>query len=174
MRPVPALLLDPPMADAFCAWRGGRVPSLAELGRAEHGAAVAVVNEALTELWLDCAAEPKPAECATIYDRVYNNWPVPIRSWELDQGPFGHYDLAGSVVEVTMTNVWSNQEEDDALCTLHDSVDPRTFGSGARAGFLTLPNLREPPSEGESVFWIVWSSTEGGVEGAVRCAYDPQ
>jgi formylglycine-generating enzyme required for sulfatase activity len=174
MRLVPAQLLDPVMADAFCAWRGGRVPSLAELGRAEHGDAVAVVNEALTELWLDCAAEPKPDECATVYDHLYDSWPDPIRGLELDRGPFDHYDLAGSVVEITMTGVPNNEEEDDALCALHDAVDPRTFGSGPRAGFWSLGNLLYPPEDGTSVYADVWSSTEDGVDGGVRCAYDPE
>src|SRR5690606_6618544 len=103
--------------------------TLAELMRAEHGSAVAVVNAALTELWLTCADEPKTGECGEIWGHVYS-WPSPVRSWPLDQGPFGHFDLAGSVVELTSTRLPATVEEYDALCDIpFDSNDPDSFGS---------------------------------------------
>jgi formylglycine-generating enzyme required for sulfatase activity len=174
MRQVPAQRLDGAMAEAFCAWRGGRLPSLAELIRAEHGQAVAVVNSALTELWLVCAQEPEPQECGEIWDRVYS-WPSPVRSWNLDQGPFGHFDLAGSVVELTRTGLPATVEEQEALCTIPlDATDPGSFGSGERVGFATAGHLLTSPIEGDTVAPLVQGSVDGtGVKGGVRCAYDP-
>jgi formylglycine-generating enzyme required for sulfatase activity len=173
-RQYPARLLDRAMAEAFCAWRGGRLPSLAELGRAEHGGAVAVMNADLTQLWRDCAAEPKPEECGEIYDRIYGE-PTPVRDWELDRGPYGHYDLALSALEITMTHMFNSKDEHEALCSLSlnpDAIDPKTLGSGRNMGFRPGGNLWLPIVEGpgENAGWII---TGDPLEGGVRCAYDP-
>lgn len=175
MRQVPTQQVTEAMAETFCAWRGGRLPTLAEFMRAEHDNAVAVVNLALTDLWLACAQEPKPDECGEIWNHVYS-WPSPVRSWPLDQGPFGHFDLAGSVVELTSTRLAATADEFDALCEIpFDSNDPGSFGSGEPVGFATAGNLLTPPTEGGTVGWAVHGSGEGGagVEGGLRCAYDP-
>ncbi len=178
VREYPVYQIDGAMAEAFCAWRGGRLASIAELMRAEHGGAVAVLNPALTELWLACASDQKPPDCDVVSDLVWS-WPAPVRSWELDIGPFGHYDLAGSVPELTMTHLPGTTEERDALCSIPlDTTDPQTLGSGGRAGFVLAGNLLEPPVEGGQVWWVVQGAVDDQgnpvpLEGGVRCAYDP-
>jgi hypothetical protein len=168
------------MAEAFCAWRGGRLPSLAEMGRAEHGGAVAVMNADLTQLWRDCAAapqpapppEPKPEKCGEIWERIYGE-STPVRDWELDRGPYGHYDLALSALEFTMTHMWDSKDELEALCSLSlnpDTIDPKTLGSGRNMGFRHGVNLDSDVVEGEGVGWAI---TGDPLEGGVRCAYDP-
>ena len=178
-RQYPAQLLDRAMAEAFCAWRGGRLPSLAELGRAEHGGAVAVMNADLTQLWRDCAGAPQPApppeskpeKCGEIYERIYGE--PPVRDWELDRGPYGHYDLALSALEFTMTHMFNSKDEHEALCSLSlhpDTIDPKTLGSGLNMGFRPGVNLDSDVVEGENAGWIIPGDP---LEGGVRCAYDP-
>jgi hypothetical protein len=105
---------------------------------------------------------------------------TPIRSWDLDEGPFGHYDLADSVLELTLTRIPASKEEEQALCDLvPDTTDPRTFGSGNAGGFYPGTNLLaaaagQPPPEIVDLYWVVRSSSEAlYVEGGARCAYDP-
>jgi formylglycine-generating enzyme required for sulfatase activity len=175
MADVPASV-DHVRADAFCTWRGGRLPSTAELIRAGHADALAMLNPALLELWITCRtgpAEPKPAECQQLEERV-NAWPAPIRSWSLDRGPFGHYDIAASTIELPMTKLPASSAEEDALCTIPaGATDPQHFGSYGPFGYHPSVNFLDGPYDDRDLAWVIFGSDDGALRGGARCAYDP-
>lgn len=123
--------LDRPRAERYCAWRGGRLPSLAQLRRALVGDAALPAPKALLDPWLDCIQGSfVSAECQDLGRRLPVGYlPVePIRSNPSDVGPYGHYDLFGSQWELTSTTFYA------------EPTAPKLALDCARAGG-PLPNL---------------------------------
>lgn len=169
-------------AEAYCAWRGGRLPSAAELARASHGDSANVSNDVEFERMVSCwkASDPGGEACNFIRDRAHvETTPHPIRSDEADIGPFGHWDLFASRCDVTQSR-FPTGEERDAYCALPEgAVDPKTYGTGSNRGFCPARGLLTtfPGSTLDNVFASTLSlgSTPGQdlfVDG-VRCAFDP-
>lgn len=83
-------------AEAFCAFRGGRVPTLVELARASHPDVVAVGDPALVEAYVACAGVGvfsggfDTEACAWLLARspISDLPELPIASEPRDTGPF--------------------------------------------------------------------------------------
>lgn len=170
-------------AQAYCAWRGGRLPSSAELARASHGDAANVTNEVEFERMVSCWQETgaDDSTCELIRSLAYvEQHPHAIRTDDADVGPFGHWDLFASRCDVTQSRFPTGDEERKAFCALPDgSLDAKTYGSGYAAGFCPAQSMLKafPGSSLDNVFTSSLSlgSTPGVdvfVDG-VRCAFDP-
>jgi len=85
-RPVTAVSQSD--AAAYCAWRGGRLPTEAELERAARG------DDGRIYAWGD----REPALELAVYDGLVT---APVGSRPAGAGPYGHLDLAGNVWEWT-------------------------------------------------------------------------
>lgn len=196
--PAPALSPSEPMfpvqltnrsaATTFCAFRGGRLPTLPELNRAAQSASFSVAQTAIYSRWLQCSqATFETPDCQTLLEAAYA-WPRrPIRSYAEDVGPFGHYDLFGASHELTASSFTYAKDPDDPYCTAApDAVAPTmmssdpdmllNFGPGELYlyGFL-LPTPDSPTTGGLlRTFYADFSLPEvdnGDLRG-FRCAYD--
>ncbi|MBI4704174.1 MAG: SUMF1/EgtB/PvdO family nonheme iron enzyme [Deltaproteobacteria bacterium] len=128
-------VLDFARARAFCAWRGGRLPAVAELARASHGDLEDFCKPELRQAWLNCyfahALEESP--CAEFLAHALGwTWPPDqrVRSYPEDLGPFGHYDLFGWQLEYTGSSVFASKLDVAEYCALPDGAPaPAKLGS---------------------------------------------
>lgn len=103
----PALYVPVESAEAFCAYRGGALPSYAQFARAASGDELSVGQRAVLLTWAECMHNPfPPEECAELLrrapDRMNESLPtLAPRSDPADVGPHGHNDLFGAQVEWT-------------------------------------------------------------------------
>ena len=123
-RAIEPVYVDHSQAEFFCAWLGGRLPSIAELVRAAQGDDNTVPGvAAMTAAAIDCAKHPNPSSqiCGQLkqMDLFYGPPPLlyPVGVVARDVGPFGHQDLFGSVVEWTATAF-----DEKAFCALADGA----------------------------------------------------
>ncbi len=177
--PVVATLAS---GEAYCRWRGGRLPSAAELARASHGASPNVTTDEAFARMIACweQDDPQTPECRYMFNRAYVEAnPAPIRDDPLDVGPYGHWDLFGSRSEITQTA--APRVQDAAYCALPDGAsDPRTFDDGdeSRLAFNPARSLRNAVPEtfiGDLINSALQQGrgTKPATVGA-RCAYDPE
>ncbi len=109
--------VDRDRATQLCTWRGGFLPSYAQLRRAEVGDAEAALPAPAKVLWpwFDCieVGFATPA-CEALGRRIPKSFQPsePIRSDATDVGPYGHYDLFGSQWELTTTTWYGGTEEE--------------------------------------------------------------
>ena len=181
----------PSEAARFCAFRGGRLPTIAELTRAMQGDALSIGTAAEWTIRRDCHLEKDTSEaCATMMKHLGPpRAEYVIRSWALDVGPFGHHDLFGSLMEATQSFAPLGDAEKGAMCALEPgSVDPGTFGTSQSeelrlyliGGRYPLPprELFEDPNFSCDYGCRVRSSARLDSDGpdvdarGVRCVYD--
>ncbi|MBI4705620.1 MAG: SUMF1/EgtB/PvdO family nonheme iron enzyme [Deltaproteobacteria bacterium] len=181
----PALQDHPVHADfaraaILCAWRGGRLPTLAELVRASHGDEPSVCKPELLRAWVDCFwSSFESAGCQALERRATGF--EPIRSYAADIGPFGHYDLFGARDEISATRAPSTAAEAGALCALdNDMPDPKSLGTstisvqfGPAMGLYISQWLIEDPEGGSISNAQVDPFDELPELRGFRCAYDP-
>jgi len=110
VEPDLAATLAPQELEAYCAFRGGRLPLASELARASAGDGSGITTDAFFRAWLACDDSFFRAEgCAELSQRApqvtlhERTWRLPVRAEPLDVGPYGHWDLFGSQVEITAT-----------------------------------------------------------------------
>lgn len=165
-------------AEAFCAFRGGRLPQLAELARAEGRETIGVGNPKLFARWLACelrhgttfwnAAKAADPECrwfaeaarvfwlgATTELSVPDSLPPEVRSEPDDVGPWGHYDLFAGGWERVLTEAMSDEER-AAACVAPVYVD--------RPGYTAepYPLLYAPPLQIQSAYGFVGADPASG------------
>ena len=143
-------------AEGYCQWAKGRLPTLAELSRAAQGDAEIPGVAALTQAVIDCANDAaedaeQPAICAQLQLMNYFQTPSPslyrTNGVELDQGPYGHADLFGSVWEWTQT--LGGFASDPEFCALPDgSPDFVTFDRKHEYDQSDVLNFATPLLEG--------------------------
>jgi hypothetical protein len=147
------LYVDRESAEAFCAFRGGRLPTYAQLQRAAGADSISLGQPELMRQWVDCAANATtPDGCAALYDRApplttaYEQGATWLpREDPADLGPFGHYDLFGGQVERTRSRLpfdpvnGGNLKEE--LCTA-EIVDPVDLGDRAYALYSPALSVR--------------------------------
>ncbi len=168
-------------SEAYCEWRGGRLPSAAELARASHGDNPNVTTGVAYAVMVACWEQDDPlfSDCQYVFDRArVEARPGPVREDPRDVGPFGHWDLFGSRSEITQTYAPSSQDGD--YCTLPDgAADPRTFNAEAdtwRLSFAPARSLMNAvPATGQALLSSSLSVATGSKPElyGVRCAYDP-
>lgn len=166
-------------AAQYCRWRGGTLPSWAELRRGLVGDAFGTpAPPPLLWPWLDCARDGfAGAGCAALADRIPPGpWPsAPPRSNPVDVGPFGHYDLFGSQWEWTRDHLSDPyQDQLDADCMrAGDTVPDFTAGSQDLL-FAPAVELAYSIHNYQNIVPITLPEEVGqpGLWGA-RCAYSP-
>jgi len=181
---VPAVL-DQERAEAFCAFRGGRLPSVAELARASQGDSIVVGSGALLRAWGKCFNEEiESPECLELASHIRLGGFAPyrpdraIRSEIRDVGPFGHYDLFGAQIELTITQF--PEWYPDNWCTTGQSApgsftnDPQANRAYYAPGLIAGANYVYvvdgfPPDLFGAFSWDPYSNQN--LSGA-RCAYD--
>lgn len=182
-----AAVLDEARAEAFCAFRGGRLASIAELARAMQGELLAVAQPEIFGAWESCyAAEFESSECIALRSHAF--FPGEgalrpmreIRSEPRDVGPFGHYDVFGSQAEVTATKFPSNGYPKN-WCE-EGAVAPMTYSMEAdamRAYHLPGVALRYGYQAAVianglmNLFTFSWYGPSSTSITGARCAYDP-
>jgi formylglycine-generating enzyme required for sulfatase activity len=123
-------------AEAYCRWARGRLPSMAELIRAAQGDVAQPGVKALTQAAIDCFGPGATGDTGTqpicgqikLMDFQSGSYPPlsRVRGLDLDQGPFGHFDVFGSVYEWTRSYI--NGIPGEQFCALADgSKDFVTF-----------------------------------------------
>ncbi len=172
-------------AEALCAWRGGRMPSVGELARASHGATVGVTTMESFERTRACWEARRDGDGETsVCDYLKTRgsvqlFPGPVRDAPGDVGPFGHRDLFGSRCDLTATSWQLTDTESDAYCAREDgSTDPGTFGSDLtyRARFCpaTILDSALPWAPGGALIDATAFNMAGDLPDAgIRCAFDP-
>lgn len=109
-------------ATRFCAWRGGHLPSLAQLARAAQGNGDIPGVEALTQTAIRCheEADADPDACRRLENiTVPPSAPYSVGKAADDVGPFGTNDIHGSINEWTRTYFSSGSYE---FCALPDGA----------------------------------------------------
>jgi len=180
-------------AEAFCDFRGGRLPTFAELSLAATAGALSIGQRELLERWIRCEdlfqSGFLSSNCQPLRARLFdytasNGLDQPAqRADASDVGPYGHFDLFGGLIERTSTQFALPEEVQASWCDSADMSDPGTFGSGNHLGFhpavrledgigINLPDSFHFSSSGP----FQDESYEGETDlfyGA-RCAYDPE
>lgn len=135
---VPAIL-DQERAEAFCAFRGGRLASIAELARASQGDSIVVGSGEMLRRWGECFNDDlESPECSDLASHIRLGGfsavrpDRPIRSDGRDVGPFGHYDLFGSQLELSITQFPGWYPEN--WCS-PDEIAPRSFTNDPQANY---------------------------------------
>ena len=188
----PALSVSAEAAAAFCAYRGGYLPSYAQLARAGSAESLSVGPrnvlldwaECLNESWADCRYRARAPE----RDEEFRPTWAP-RSDPTDIGPFGHYDLFGGQLEWTRSQSSFDGVEitpAPAACQDGPLEDPVDLGDGILTlyspGFAMIDGL-QPISEG--AVWRYSGSLQPFYENILsdpallgwvgfRCAFDTQ
>lgn len=164
-------------AEAFCAFRGGRLPQLAELARAEGRETIGVGNPKLFARWIACelrhgttfwsaakAADPDCrwfAEAARVFwldpinQTVPDSLPPEVRSEPDDVGPWGHYDLFAGGWERVLTEAMSDEERAVA-CSMPVYVDRPGYSDEP------YPLLYAPPLQIQSGYGFVGADRASG------------
>lgn len=171
-----AVSIVPETAEAFCAWRGGRLPTVLELARASHGDLLHVGNPTLFEKLRNCHIDAfthgaAGADCDDLLNRHMHGG-LPAGSVATDVGPFGHHDLFGGFADVTATVL-----DADRVCAHPPgAADPGSFGDDwLNRGYFRVrmddPSHDPPAYTGNA--GIGYSDGSPFYEAGVRCAYDP-
>ena len=117
-------------AELFCAFRGGRLPSLPEMARATQAERLSIGAPETFSAWLDC--EKQDYADASCQERKATAWGVPIdtvASDPADVGPFGHHDVNSGLPELTITDYVNSEEDYQRYCEWPQDVPaPQTFG----------------------------------------------
>ncbi len=201
--PVPAVAFDPDLAatlsaaelESYCAFRGGRLPLASELARASTGDDLGLTTDSFLRAWLACNDGGFQGDgCAMLALRAPNlvlherSTPLAIRADPDDIGPFGHWDLFGSQIELTATFDGTTLDGEDMPVCAHPnwfleppSTSTQGVGEAARLGHAPAWGLaNESPwlmqtEYGDDVlmgYWVFINFDESGLYGG-RCAYDP-
>jgi hypothetical protein len=194
-----AATLAPHELEAYCAFRGGRLPLASELARASAGDGSGITTDAFFEAWLacddtffegeGCASLSQRAPQITLHERT---WRLPIRSDALDVGPYGHWDLFGSQIEITATyDGLTFEDRDMPACEYPDwfletpskprpAPDPAMPETPDDVRLAHAPawalaerqGLRAGLPERVIPYWLYGNSRFASLHGG-RCAYDP-
>ena len=136
--------LDLEAAEAYCAYRNGRLPTYGEMARAASGGSIYPVARNLYDLWLECEywnfSRP---ECKDLASRTYGlqfveNYEMPlgpnVKSRPDDDlvvhdlSPFGHWGLFGGQAEWTSSRMAADSAEVMVGCELPVVIeDPETY-----------------------------------------------
>jgi formylglycine-generating enzyme required for sulfatase activity len=177
-------VLDEERAEAFCAFRGGRLASIAELARAMQADALSVAQPEIFKAWESCFAEDfASSECTALrtHAHVPGDGPLrpmqAIRSEPRDIGPFGHYDLFGSQAEVSATKFppiaypkeWCN---DGAFAPITYSTQADASRIYHLPGVLIGDSYLTAASGANNFFTFTMYGLPSPSLGGARCAYD--
>lgn len=166
-------------ASEFCAWRGGHLPSLAQLARAAQGDSDVPGVPSLTAEAIRCHEEPEvDADACRRLEliSVPPSEPYPVGRAAYDVGPFGTLDIYGSVGEWTRT-FYTNGS--DAFCALSDGSpdfvtfpqhDPEHPQYVVVSYAATIRQALSHPTRGFG--YGLWSAAEPRFDLGFRCAYD--
>lgn len=166
-------------ATQFCAWRGGHLPSLAQLARAAQGDSDVPGVPSLTAEAIRCHEDPEadPDACRRLeLISVPPSEPYPVGRAAYDVGPFGTLDIYGSVGEWTRT-FYTNGS--DAFCALSDGSpdfvtfpqhDPEHPQYVVVSYAATIRQALSHPARGFG--YGLWSAAEPRFDLGFRCAYD--
>jgi hypothetical protein len=182
-----AVSLERDQAAEFCAFRGGRLPTLAELTRAMQGDAVQPVPPDLLDPMASCVANGYPQECAPLFDRIYAPYPQEaVSSNAADVGPFGHHDLLFGQFEPTLTQPTNGVDSSASFCALPpDAPAPTTFNESPAFDYLYLwfapadslaIGLVGGPGLWHAASYVTITPEHAEptrMRQGVRCAYDP-
>lgn len=171
-------------AAAFCRYRGGRLPTLAELSRASHLAAREVGAPTLVDAYLACIGDGlfrdgfSATRCGWLKARAPAE-PIPalpVGSEPRDVGPFGHRDLFGAQLEVTSTRAFMDGDP-ELMFPPGVPPDPGSFGTGLIAPFSPVFQLRDAAVKGALYLTIQYLMSPEVIAAwgplfGVRCAFD--
>ncbi len=180
--------LDQSMTEAFCSFRGGRLPTAAELSRAANGGELSLGPPTMFDLWTHCMDHRTASWNAPCQDLASRNLPSLfdrhdhlLRAEERDVGPFGHYDLFGGLAERTVSRLGDSKSAAD-WCGPEHMDDPGTFGTGPRVVFQpALLMGQDSYTLGDTYFWFeqrgllhedAFVDPEQAPILGARCAYD--
>jgi formylglycine-generating enzyme required for sulfatase activity len=179
-------LVDESRAEAFCAWRGGRVPRASEFARAAHGDLASVTTASWLAAWMACADSYQSEQCEDVRRRaMIEARPYPIRADARDLGPFGHWDLHGSKCDLTTSRLpWTRE---GWCASLDEHQEPA--GGDVLAGWCPawslvnnlpatndvtgMPIYGYTPDPGQSYEEYDYSDGPTPFRVGFRCAYDP-
>jgi hypothetical protein len=182
-----AVSVERDQAAAFCAFRGGRLPTLAEMTRAMQGDAAAPVPQSLLSTMIACPGKEWPADCQPLSDRLYAPYPSePVSSDATDVGPFGHRDLLFGQIEPTVTQPPPSPESAGSFCALPPgAIAPATFNPKPSYDYLYLwfaparflaSGVFGDPSIWRAATYVTITPEHAEptrMRQGVRCAYDP-
>jgi formylglycine-generating enzyme required for sulfatase activity len=178
-----AVSVDRDRAASFCHFRGGRLPSLAELALACEDSETLCTHEFLVQ-WIQCVKlDYASAECEHLLARALpDGRPFqPVGSDARDVGPFGHRDLFGSQYELTLTEPPHTPNEIAEYCALTENApDPKTFSTAGIGYFNFAPAISFKSyvemglilPESSSIGSHEFDSGEFPFAVGFRCAYD--
>lgn len=165
-------------AATFCAWRGGYLPSLAQLARAAQGDGDIPGVAALTEDAIRCHEDEGADEEACRLVELITippSEPYPVGRADYDLGPFGTRDIHGSVTEWTRTYYVAGSAE---FCALSDgSPDFVSFApsDGSNSQYVVVgyaANIQHALTHPFRRFRHgLWSAAEARYDVGFRCAY---
>jgi len=176
--------LDRANAEAFCAFRGGRLPSVPELQRATQGDALSFGPPALYEEWRACYFDGfASTECKELKEHAFGA----AAPFPRDVGPFGHRDLFGGLMEFTLSKAPIGDDEISTYCSTPDGAAvplvfsssdiPLTFGPEYRlwSEFESAIQSNDKPWGPEPLmsFYAFDEADEATLLRGIRCAYDP-
>lgn len=178
--------LDQSMAESFCEFRGGRLPTVAELSRAANGGEVSIGPPELFEEWTHCLDYQGGAwddSCAPLLNHLpdrFERHDHALRAISEDVGPFGHYDLFGGLAERTASRLADPDSTTD-WCSAADLDDPGTFGDWSRVVFQPALSIASAGYIGGERYWfeqrgllredVLMDEAMVPIVGA-RCAYE--
>jgi hypothetical protein len=187
------ITLEPAQLEAYCTFRGGRLPTAAELARASAGDDFGLTTARFYEGWVSCDHDFFTSESCRELAKAAPATPLgssppaglqPIRSVSSDRGPYGHWDVFGSLPEITQTR--SPLPNEPFWCAPPAWFPaPTTFASEsgseeilivhAPAWALAVEAPMQPSSLNNVVLGVGFLANlrETGLFGG-RCAYDPE
>ncbi|MCA9622825.1 MAG: SUMF1/EgtB/PvdO family nonheme iron enzyme [Myxococcales bacterium] len=169
--------------EAYCAWRGGRLPTALELARAERSSELHTSIPELEKQAMDCRESGwLSSDACSLLQKDSVNYPpqLPVGSVSKDVGRFGHVGLFGGSCEWTATLAPSFDSRNGIeLCEYpRDAPGPTSFGSDTSlrlfhcSGALAVWGYEVGLLPG--YLWVAPTVMGPSNEAhGLRCAYDP-